>query len=66
MSFVARIILRLVQKKPFLKTSQLANAERPCSCQPRTAFLQALIREWARLGMPGDEKGKGESYDKAR
>jgi len=26
----------------------------------------ALIREWARLGMPGDEKGKGESYDKAR
>ncbi|CAK9013894.1 unnamed protein product [Durusdinium trenchii] len=26
----------------------------------------ALIREWARLGMSGDEKGKGDSYEKAR
>ena len=28
--------------------------------------LQVIIRDWARLGMPGDEKGKGESYEKAR
>ena len=27
---------------------------------------KVMIREWARLGMPGDEKGKGESYEKAR
>eukprot|EP00435_Cladocopium_sp_Y103_P056574 s539_g19.t1 len=25
-----------------------------------------IIRDWARLGMPGDEKGKGESYRQAR
>ena len=27
---------------------------------------KAMIREWARLGMPGDAKGKGETYEKAR
>ena len=27
---------------------------------------QVLIREWARLGMAGDEKGKGDDYEKAR
>jgi hypothetical protein len=28
--------------------------------------LQVIIRDWARLGMAGDEKGTGESYEKAR